>query len=395
MVIPQVQEKVVKYMENHLKVTGESIYSMLKLEEALVDENVSPLYPPRLIKTMILNNPFSDIIPRIIVQESEEVKENSKEFCPDSIILYNEKFCYRDFNRLSFSADTEEDEEESVILNKKFSGKDKSGHDHLTDAKLSSQSADESLGLGLGQLFQRRSIFPLQKYLAYPAAANFQLAASGHNVPIGVNEFESKNIVKPNLTQNYTTGCSPESGMKFGIPWDNEVLYSKEKDQNQWKKKSHENPLKPLSTSRSRTTRFQSSLPIGVNEFESKNIVKPNLTQNYTTGCSPESGMKFGIPWDNEVLYSKEKDQNQWKKKSHENPLKPLSTSRSRTTRFQSSSPVDDTVQRANVRKPARLTDLCETSGDFKTAEACNMGLERHPDRLVPPLTRVFDHPFR
>ncbi|OAD47048.1 Peptidyl-prolyl cis-trans isomerase CWC27 like protein [Eufriesea mexicana] len=53
------------------RATGESIYSMLKLEEALVDENDRPLYPPRLIKTIILNNPFPDIIPRIIVQESE------------------------------------------------------------------------------------------------------------------------------------------------------------------------------------------------------------------------------------------------------------------------------------------------------------------------------------
>ncbi|OAD56976.1 Peptidyl-prolyl cis-trans isomerase CWC27 like protein [Eufriesea mexicana] len=57
------------------KVTGKTIYNMLKLEEAL---NNGPLYPPRLIKTVILNNPFSDIIPRIIVLESEEVKDSSK-----------------------------------------------------------------------------------------------------------------------------------------------------------------------------------------------------------------------------------------------------------------------------------------------------------------------------
>ncbi|OAD52859.1 Bone morphogenetic protein 5 [Eufriesea mexicana] len=55
------------------RATGESIYSMLKLEEALVNENDRPIYPSRLIKTIISNNPFSDIIPRIIVQESGEV----------------------------------------------------------------------------------------------------------------------------------------------------------------------------------------------------------------------------------------------------------------------------------------------------------------------------------
>ncbi|OAD62322.1 Peptidyl-prolyl cis-trans isomerase CWC27 like protein [Eufriesea mexicana] len=115
------------------KVTGETIYNMLKLEEALVDENDRPLYPPKLLRTIILNNSFSNIIPRIIVQEK---------FGPDSIILYNEKFCYRDFNLLSFSEEAEKDEEESVIL----SGKGISAHDHLTDPKLSSQSAVESLG---------------------------------------------------------------------------------------------------------------------------------------------------------------------------------------------------------------------------------------------------------
>ncbi|OAD53603.1 Peptidyl-prolyl cis-trans isomerase CWC27 like protein [Eufriesea mexicana] len=58
------------------QVTGETIYNMLKLKEALADENDRPLYPTRFIKTVILNIPFSDIIPRIIVQESEEVKDS-------------------------------------------------------------------------------------------------------------------------------------------------------------------------------------------------------------------------------------------------------------------------------------------------------------------------------
>ncbi|OAD59017.1 Peptidyl-prolyl isomerase cwc27 [Eufriesea mexicana] len=121
----------------------------LQNKHTILDENDRPFYPPRMIKTIILNNPFSDIISRIIVEESEEVKDNSKtktagvkyksymfaEFRPDSIILCNEKFCYRDFNLLSFGKEAEEDDEESVILNKKFSGKGKSDHDHLTDPK--------------------------------------------------------------------------------------------------------------------------------------------------------------------------------------------------------------------------------------------------------------------
>ncbi|OAD58518.1 Peptidyl-prolyl cis-trans isomerase CWC27 like protein [Eufriesea mexicana] len=119
------------------KITGETIYNMLKLEEALVDENDRLLYPPRLLKSIILNNPFSDITPRIIVQKSEEVKDSSK----------TKTAAVKDFNLLSYGEEAEEDEEESVILNKMFSGKGKSAHDHLTDPKLSSQPAVELLVL--------------------------------------------------------------------------------------------------------------------------------------------------------------------------------------------------------------------------------------------------------
>ncbi|OAD61321.1 Peptidyl-prolyl cis-trans isomerase CWC27 like protein [Eufriesea mexicana] len=59
-------------------VTGETIYDIVELEEALVDENNRSLYAPKMIKAELLSNPFSDIIPRIIVQESEEVKDRNK-----------------------------------------------------------------------------------------------------------------------------------------------------------------------------------------------------------------------------------------------------------------------------------------------------------------------------
>ncbi|OAD61976.1 Peptidyl-prolyl isomerase cwc27 [Eufriesea mexicana] len=86
-------------------------------------KNDRPLYPPRLIKTIILNNPFSDITPRITVKENEVVTDSSK------------------------TKTAAEDDEESAILSNKFSGKSKSAHDHLTDPKLSSQPAVEPPGL--------------------------------------------------------------------------------------------------------------------------------------------------------------------------------------------------------------------------------------------------------
>ncbi|XP_026667108.1 uncharacterized protein LOC108622199 [Ceratina calcarata] len=118
------------------KVTGETVYNMLKLEEALVDENDRPLYPPKILKTEILNNPFLDIEPRVTAKRSEEAKDGSK----------SKKTGVKNFNLLSFGEEAEEDEEESVILNKQYSGKGKSAHDRLVDPKLSAQTSVEPGG---------------------------------------------------------------------------------------------------------------------------------------------------------------------------------------------------------------------------------------------------------
>lgn len=50
---------------------------------------------------------------------------------------------FRNFKLLSFGEEAEEDEEETLELNKKFAGKAKSAHDSLSDPKLSSQPAVE------------------------------------------------------------------------------------------------------------------------------------------------------------------------------------------------------------------------------------------------------------
>lgn len=52
----------------------------------------------------------------------------------------------RNFKLLSFGEEAEEDEEESSVLNKQYSGKGKSAHDCLSDPKLSSQPVVEPAG---------------------------------------------------------------------------------------------------------------------------------------------------------------------------------------------------------------------------------------------------------
>ncbi|XP_046484227.1 spliceosome-associated protein CWC27 homolog [Neodiprion pinetum] len=113
------------------KVTGETIYNMLKLEDTLVDENDRPLYPQKIVKTEVLNNPFTDIEPRVEPKQVGAEKLQKKE----------KKSGVKNFKLLSFGEEAEEDEEESVVLSKQFSTKGKSAHDNLADPKLSSELA--------------------------------------------------------------------------------------------------------------------------------------------------------------------------------------------------------------------------------------------------------------
>ncbi|XP_029164286.1 uncharacterized protein LOC114935588 [Nylanderia fulva] len=117
------------------KVTGETIYNMLKLEDALVDENDRPQYPQKILKTEVLSNPFPDIVSRVTPENKEDKKESKKD----------KKTGVKNFKLLSFGEEAEEDEEESSVLNRQYSGKGKSAHDCLSDPKLSSQSVVESV----------------------------------------------------------------------------------------------------------------------------------------------------------------------------------------------------------------------------------------------------------
>ncbi|XP_015598092.1 peptidyl-prolyl cis-trans isomerase CWC27 homolog [Cephus cinctus] len=118
------------------KVTGETIYNMLKLEDALVNEHERPVYPQKVLKTEVLSNPFTDIEPRSVSNRSDEERNKKKD----------KKSGVKNFKLLSFGEEAEEDEEESVVLNKQFGGKGKSAHDNLADPKLSSQAAVEPAG---------------------------------------------------------------------------------------------------------------------------------------------------------------------------------------------------------------------------------------------------------
>lgn len=140
------------------KVTGDTIFNMLKLEDGVIDPNTErPLYPYKIIKTEVLLNPFDDIVPRQLIGREKDGSEKSKKKKKEKGVKWVERrhlfisgifhwfygvfrFC-RNFGLLSFGAEAEEDEEQTDIFVQKNAGKAKSTHDILDDPKLSKQTA--------------------------------------------------------------------------------------------------------------------------------------------------------------------------------------------------------------------------------------------------------------
>ena len=118
------------------KVTGDTVFNMLKLQDAIVDRNERPEYPQRIIKTEILKNPFDDIVPR------EGSRKTSKDASSTDKVQSKSR-ATKDFKLLSFGDEAEEEEEEiDLVVQNGLKGKSKSCHDLIkNDSKLSSKSA--------------------------------------------------------------------------------------------------------------------------------------------------------------------------------------------------------------------------------------------------------------
>ncbi|KFB36607.1 AGAP007704-PA-like protein [Anopheles sinensis] len=121
------------------KVTGDTIYNMLKLEEGEVYENERPHFTHKIIKAEVLNNPFDNIVPRQLKNttskpDSEDARKKKKEKG------------VKNFGLLSFGDEAEEEEQETndFVQKNAFVGKGKSSHDVLDDPKLSKQTIKTS-----------------------------------------------------------------------------------------------------------------------------------------------------------------------------------------------------------------------------------------------------------
>ncbi|EDV96659.1 spliceosome-associated protein CWC27 homolog [Drosophila grimshawi] len=110
------------------KVTGDTVFNMLKLEESIVDYQERPMYAHRIISAEVLTNPYNDIVPRSLPKPVSKTKKSKKE-----------KQGVKNFGLLSFGEEAEGDEQETSIFVKQNAGKAKSLHDATDDPKLSKE----------------------------------------------------------------------------------------------------------------------------------------------------------------------------------------------------------------------------------------------------------------
>ncbi|XP_008299418.1 spliceosome-associated protein CWC27 homolog [Stegastes partitus] len=116
------------------KVTGDTVYNMLRLAEVECDAEERPLNPHKIKTAEVLHSPFDDIIPR----ETKKVKkEKDKEEGKKS-----QSKATKNFSLLSFGEEAEEEEEMVTQVSQTLKGKSKSSHDLLKDdPRLSSVPA--------------------------------------------------------------------------------------------------------------------------------------------------------------------------------------------------------------------------------------------------------------
>ncbi|XP_020015986.1 spliceosome-associated protein CWC27 homolog isoform X2 [Castor canadensis] len=119
------------------KVTGDTVYNMLRLTEVDIDDQERPRNPHKIKSCEVLFNPFDDIIPREIKKpKKEKPEEEVKKLKPKGT---------KNFSLLSFGEEAEEEEEEVNRVSQSMKGKSKSSHDLLKDdPHLSSVPAVES-----------------------------------------------------------------------------------------------------------------------------------------------------------------------------------------------------------------------------------------------------------
>lgn len=123
------------------KVTGDTIYNVMGLNELEVDEDDRPVYPPRLLKAEVLWNPFDDLKPRVDRDAKQAAAAAAEKAAKEAEAKAKASKPARNFNLISFGDEAEEEDQEAAEA--AASIKIKSAHDALEDEKLSKEAAVE------------------------------------------------------------------------------------------------------------------------------------------------------------------------------------------------------------------------------------------------------------
>eukprot|EP00208_Stichococcus_sp_RCC1054_P002393 CAMPEP_0206142266 /NCGR_PEP_ID=MMETSP1473-20131121/16191_1 /ASSEMBLY_ACC=CAM_ASM_001109 /TAXON_ID=1461547 /ORGANISM="Stichococcus sp, Strain RCC1054" /LENGTH=259 /DNA_ID=CAMNT_0053537195 /DNA_START=213 /DNA_END=989 /DNA_ORIENTATION=+ len=124
------------------KVSGETIYNVMEINNLEVDDNDRPEHPPTILETEVLWNPFDDIVPRTTKSERQAAAERAAEEA--AAAARPAKRLKKNVALLSFGGDgDEEDADEHETGAMAGAKRLKSAHETLDDARLVKVDTEE------------------------------------------------------------------------------------------------------------------------------------------------------------------------------------------------------------------------------------------------------------
>lgn len=118
------------------KVSGETIYNLLKLNDSQTDSNDRPLYPHKINKVKILHNPFEDLVPNIDpLKSSKEERTESKKRKQEGV---------KNFKLISFGDEAEQDEHEVESFPKEAAKEPKNSEPSSSSSKTGKIQEEKS-----------------------------------------------------------------------------------------------------------------------------------------------------------------------------------------------------------------------------------------------------------
>ncbi|MEW5301137.1 MAG: hypothetical protein WDW36_004016 [Sanguina aurantia] len=125
------------------KVTGDSIYNLIRIGELQADEQDVPLFPPVITDAEVLWNPFDDIVPRVDREARKAAEAQRLQLLADAKTRKRQQGGTKNLSLLSFGEEAGAEEEAIAVAAAGAPTKFKSAHDVLDDSRLAKEVAAE------------------------------------------------------------------------------------------------------------------------------------------------------------------------------------------------------------------------------------------------------------